>query len=64
MMGVIALLGLAASYIFCIDLNAMALGEEEARHLGVHTERTKKFYSLLPLFLLARVFLLPVLLVL
>ncbi|MDP8263111.1 MAG: iron ABC transporter permease [Candidatus Ancaeobacter aquaticus] len=42
MMGVIALLGLAASYIFCIDLNAMALGEEEARHLGVHTERTKK----------------------
>ncbi len=29
-------------YIFSRDLNVMALGEEEAIHLGVNTERTKK----------------------
>lgn len=30
------------SYFFSIDLNALALGEEEALHLGINTERTKR----------------------
>ncbi len=34
--------GLIASYLFCVPLNAFALGEEEALHLGVDVERTKK----------------------
>lgn len=38
----VALAGLAVSYLFCFDLNAMALGEEEALHLGIHIERTKR----------------------
>jgi iron complex transport system permease protein len=37
-----ALAGLAASYFFCFNLNAMALGEEEALHLGIDVERTKR----------------------
>lgn len=35
-------LGLVSSYIFCLDLNAFSLGEEEALHLGVNVERTKR----------------------
>lgn len=34
--------GLIASYFFCFDLNAFSLGEEEALHLGINIERTKK----------------------
>ena len=34
--------GLGACYFFHSDLNALALGEEEARHLGVPVERTKR----------------------
>ncbi len=34
--------GLIASYFFCIDLNAFALGEEEATHLGINVERSKR----------------------
>ncbi|MBW1897812.1 MAG: iron ABC transporter permease [Deltaproteobacteria bacterium] len=37
-----ALAGLIFSYFFCLDLNALALGEEEAMHLGVNIERTKR----------------------
>jgi iron complex transport system permease protein len=37
-----ALLGLIVSYLFCLDLNALALGEEEAAHLGVNVEKTKR----------------------
>jgi iron complex transport system permease protein len=37
-----ALAGLAASYFFCFNLNAMALGEEGAHHLGIDVERTKR----------------------
>lgn len=33
---------LTVSYLFCLDLNALNLGEEEARHLGVPVERSKK----------------------
>ncbi|VEN74606.1 Iron complex transport system permease protein [Candidatus Desulfarcum epimagneticum] len=38
----VSLAGLAASFFFCLDLNALALGEEEAEHLGVHAARTRK----------------------
>ncbi len=34
--------GLILSYFFCLDLNALALGEEEAIHLGIQTEWTKR----------------------
>lgn len=37
-----SLLGLVAAYFLSIDLNALALGEEEAMRLGVHVERTKR----------------------
>lgn len=37
-----AVSGLAVSYIFCFDLNALSLGEEEALHLGINVERTKR----------------------
>ena len=30
------------SYMFCLDLNAFSLGEEEALHLGIHVERSKQ----------------------
>ncbi len=33
---------LVISYLFCFDLNALSLGEEEAMHLGINTERTKR----------------------
>lgn len=38
----ISLAGLALSYIFWKDLNALRLGEEEAVYLGVNTERAKR----------------------
>ena len=37
-----SLLGLVISYFFCMDLNALLLGDEEAANLGIHTARTKK----------------------
>jgi len=37
-----SILGLIVSYLFCFDLNAFSLGEEEATHLGVNVERTKR----------------------
>ncbi len=37
-----SLAGLALSYIFWKDLNALRLGEEEATHLGINTERAKR----------------------
>ncbi len=37
-----AILGLAVCYLFCLDLNALSLGEEQARHLGINTEKTKR----------------------
>ncbi|MEW6557514.1 MAG: iron ABC transporter permease [Elusimicrobiota bacterium] len=43
----VSILGLIASYIFCMDLNAFSLGEEEALHLGINTERTKRLLFIL-----------------
>jgi iron complex transport system permease protein len=40
-------LGLIVSYFFCFDLNALLLGEEEAMHLGVNVERTKRLLFIL-----------------
>lgn len=39
----ISILGLISSYFFCLRLNAFSLGEEEAVHLGINIERTKRF---------------------
>ncbi len=41
------LAGLVMSYFFCLDLNALALGEEEAASLGINVERTKKWLFIL-----------------
>ncbi|MBN2406958.1 MAG: iron ABC transporter permease [Elusimicrobia bacterium] len=38
----VSLAGLGASYMFCHELNAFSLGEEEARHLGVNVEIVKR----------------------
>jgi iron complex transport system permease protein len=39
----VSLLGLVLSYFFSVRLNALTLGEEEARHLGIDTESTKRW---------------------
>lgn len=44
---VVSFLGLMVSYFFSVRLNAMALGEEEARHLGISTESTKRWLFLM-----------------
>ena len=38
----VSVFGLVVSYLFCLDLNALSLGEEEALHLGVNIEKTKR----------------------
>jgi iron complex transport system permease protein len=43
----VPIFGLIISYFFCLDLNAFSLGEEEALHLGVDTERTKRLLFIL-----------------
>jgi iron complex transport system permease protein len=43
----VSLLALVVSYFFCLDLNALALGEEEALHLGVDVENTKRLLFVL-----------------
>jgi len=47
LMSGVSLLGLFISYLFCSDLNALSLGEEEATHLGVNVERVKKILFLI-----------------
>lgn len=42
LMLIVSILGLGISYMYSLRLNAMALGEEEAHHLGVDTEATKR----------------------
>ncbi|MCP4020708.1 MAG: iron ABC transporter permease, partial [Desulfobacteraceae bacterium] len=46
-----SLAGLVVSYFFCMDLNALLLGEEEAANLGVNTARTKKILFITASFL-------------
>lgn len=38
----VSIFGLIISYFFCLHLNAFSLGEEEALHLGIDVERTKR----------------------
>ncbi|MCX5808225.1 MAG: iron ABC transporter permease [Proteobacteria bacterium] len=38
---------LALSYLFCLDMNALTLGEEEAIHLGIDVEKKKKLLFLI-----------------
>ncbi|MBN1363262.1 MAG: iron ABC transporter permease [Syntrophaceae bacterium] len=47
----VSVLGLIISYKFSLDLNAFSLGEEEALHLGVNTEKTKRLLFILASFL-------------
>ncbi len=42
MTALVSIAGLIASCFFCFDLNALLLGEEEAIHLGVNVEKTKR----------------------
>lgn len=44
---IVSISGLMISYFFCMDLNAFALGEEEAQHLGIPIERTKRILFVL-----------------
>lgn len=46
-MFLVSILGLFISYMFCFDLNALSLGEEEAAHLGINIERSKKLLFIL-----------------
>ncbi|MCX5886556.1 MAG: iron ABC transporter permease [Proteobacteria bacterium] len=39
--------GLVISYLFCLDLNALSLGDEEAQHLGIKVESTKRLLFIL-----------------
>lgn len=43
----VSISGLIISYVFCLDLNAFSLGEEEALHLGINIERTKRLLFIL-----------------
>ena len=43
----VSILGLLISYKFSLDLNAFSLGEEEAMHLGINTEKTKRILFIL-----------------
>lgn len=48
---IISAAGLIASLIYSVDLNALSLGEEEAFHLGVEVERTKRTIFLIASFI-------------
>ncbi|MBI5573553.1 MAG: iron ABC transporter permease [Elusimicrobia bacterium] len=43
----VSIFGLIISYFFCLDLNAFSLGEEEALHLGINVEKTKRLLFIL-----------------
>ncbi len=43
----ISLTGLIVSYLFSINLNAFSLGEEDALHLGINVEKSKKLLFIL-----------------
>lgn len=43
----VSLACLVLSYLFCLDMNALTLGEEEAIHLGIDVEKKKKLLFLI-----------------
>lgn len=46
-LAIFSLVALSLSYLFCFDLNALSIGEEEAMHLGINVVRTKRILLLL-----------------
>lgn len=44
---IVSVVSLGISYFFCLELNALALGEEEALHLGISVENTKRLLFIL-----------------
>jgi len=44
---VVSLICLCLSYFFSLDMNALSLGEDEAIHLGINVEKTKKILFLM-----------------
>ena len=44
---VVSIASLGLAYLFCLELNALALGEEEASHLGISVENTKRLLFIL-----------------
>ena len=44
---IVSLVALGISYFFCLELNALLLGEEEAFHLGVNIEIAKRLLFIL-----------------
>ncbi|HJJ47371.1 MAG TPA: iron chelate uptake ABC transporter family permease subunit [Methanocorpusculum sp.] len=51
--GLLVLIGCAVLFFFSRDLNILTLGEEDAIHLGVNTERLKKLLLLVSAFITA-----------
>ena len=45
-MFIVFIIGFFTSYLFWRDLNAMSIGEEEAMHLGIDVEKTKRLLFL------------------
>jgi len=43
----VSVIALVLSYFFCLELNALTLGEEEALHLGISVENSKRLLFLL-----------------
>ncbi|MDD5676363.1 MAG: iron ABC transporter permease [Kiritimatiellae bacterium] len=44
---IVSVVALGVAYFFCLELNALLLGEEEAFHLGVNTETAKRLLFIL-----------------
>ncbi|MFH1476900.1 MAG: iron ABC transporter permease [Verrucomicrobiota bacterium] len=44
---IVSVVALGVSYCFCLELNALLLGEEEAFHLGINIETTKRLLFIL-----------------
>ena len=43
----VSIAGLIISYFYCVDLNALSMGEEGAAHLGINVEKTKRIYFII-----------------
>lgn len=53
MLGLLIIAASAILFVFARDMNVLALGEEEAIHLGVSTEKTKRILLLVSTFITA-----------
>lgn len=43
----VSIAGLIVSCFYCVDLNALSIGEEGAAHLGINVEKTKRIYFII-----------------